>query len=218
MKKIAVTLMVAAICAAPSLASAATPYVRLSSGVGLMNDSEITGDIDGDSKFEYDGGFAVDAGVGLKMGMFRVEAATGYQSNNADKYFIDGEEVSWNNEDGKVEGSSSIQTYMVNGYADFDTGSSVSPFVMAGLGMANVESKLTETDNEGDWISWTDSNGVFAWQVGAGVGVKVAEHVTVDLSYRYLAPSDVTTARWNGEDIKQDMSSSNFLVGMRYDF
>ena len=95
---------------------------------------------------------------------------------------------------------------MVNGYYDVDIkNSNITPYVMAGLGGASVNVK-----NEGQ----PDQNSnVFAWQVGAGIGIKAANNLTFDLGYRYLKPSSFSDT-WGS----YTFSSSNFLAGIRYEF
>ena len=55
---------------------------------------------------------------------------------------------------------------------------------------------------------------MFAWKVGAGVGVKIASNVTIDLGYQYLKPEGVSSVM----NEKVNFSSNNILLGMRYDF
>ena len=47
----------------------------------------------------------------------------------------------------------------------------------------------------------------------AGVGIKTSPIATLDIGYRYLSPTD---ARFDG--YKVSLASSNFLVGIRYNF
>ena len=87
---------------------------------------------------------------------------------------------------------------------------------MAGIGIANIQNKerYPAVLVGGATVKGT-SNGVFAWQVGAGVGVKASDAVTIDLAYRYFAALD---AEGFAADRKVNVSSSNFLLGARYSF
>jgi len=70
-------------------ASAVTPYVRASCGVGLMNNVEYR--FTTQDKVETDKmhtGAAVEGAFGIKTGRFRVDAATGYQSNQVDQFTL----------------------------------------------------------------------------------------------------------------------------------
>ena len=93
---------------------------------------------------------------------------------------------------------------MANGYYDFDTKSDVIPYLMAGAGVADVN------------VTWSpDSATSFVWQVGAGVGFKVNDNVTLDLGYRYIrtegleCPNQGTDVSWHSQHI---------MAGVRYQF
>ena len=91
---------------------------------------------------------------------------------------------------------------MANAYYDIDTGSDITPYIMAGAGLAHVD------------MSWDEDDDVFAWQVGAGLGFEVAECTTLDLGYRYLKPNKFDTdssheAKW---------AVHNIMLGLRYQF
>lgn len=198
MKKILLSLLVAGICSAPALGQAVTPYVSGSVGLGLLNNSEVNGF---DNSLKYDSGVALNAAVGLQSDMGRLEAAIGYQRNGVDNAF------------GYTNlGDSHVRTlsFMANGYMDYHMKhSDLSPYVMAGLGIAHVNADVY--DSFGPFYS--DSDTVFAWQLGAGVGIKVSKNMTFDLGYRYFAPNDATL---NGDRVS--LSSSNILAGLRYSF
>jgi opacity protein-like surface antigen len=195
MKKIFLPLLVAGICAAPSLAQAmSNPYVSLSGGIGLLNNSTVDGN---DDAIEYDAGYLINGAVGMKGDNMRLEAEVGYHRNGVDSsiYY------------GPVGAHVSMWTFMANGYYDFElSNGDVSPFVMAGLGIADA------SISDGNWGQESSST-EFAWQLGAGVGIKTASNTTVDFGYRYLSPSD---AKFDGA--KVSLGSSNFLVGIRYGF
>lgn len=195
MKKIILPLLVAGVCAAPSLAQAAgTPYVSLSTGIGLLNNSTVDGN---DDAIEYNTGYLINGAVGMKNDAMRLEAEVGYHRNSVDTsdYY------------GPLGAHVSMWTFMANGYYDFDLSSAgLSPYVMAGLGLADA------SISDGNWGPSSTST-QFAWQIGAGVGIKTAPNTTVDIGYRYLSPTDATF-----DGAKVSLASSNFLVGVRYGF
>ena len=189
-----ISLLGATVFATPSPASAVTPYVRTSGGVGLMNNVEYR--FTAQDKVETDemhSGIALEGAFGIRTGKFRVEAATGYQSNKVSRFTLNGTGYGiYNGETGAPEEEGekwtySIQSYMVNGFADFNDENKISPFLMAGIGIANIQNKEQgPPDDFGVTVTGT-SNGVFAWQAGAGVGVKASDNITIDLAYRYFA-------------------------------
>lgn len=101
-----------------------------------------------------------------------------------------------------------MQTYMLNGYYDFSTGTIAKPYVGLGLGLADIKVKYEDAE---DLVSISKTK--FAWNLGAGVGFEVAENITVDVGYRYL----------NVEDVKKDIAkiktrANEVSVGVRFDF
>jgi outer membrane immunogenic protein len=101
-------------------------------------------------------------------------------------------------------GDVSIKSYMVNGYYDFRNASAVTPFLGAGIGLLNGE-----FNDDG----FKDNVSEFGYQFMAGVGFKSAEHVTIDLSYRYQGSSD-----FSKDGTKISYGSSNPLAGVRFNF
>jgi len=196
MKKLLMTLLVAGMWAAP--AYAAGPYVSASAGLGLLGNSDLKGVVEVKDFVEYDSGLVLNGAVGYDADMVRGEFAVGYQSNGVEKvggYAIDDSDVS-------------ILSFMANAYVDFDMkDADVTPYLMAGLGLASVDI----SDDGGDDF---EAKSVFAWQIGAGIGIKAADNLTVDLGYRYFVPSDVEI---NGGD-KITLASSNIMLGLRYGF
>ena len=198
MKKLLLTALIAGMSAAPALA---TPYVSGNVGVGFLGNSDASRlGITINDAITYKSGIPFGIAVGVKEDRFRVEAAIGYQTNDVEKEkrnLIDLVSVSGD--------SISFLTYMANCNYDINLNkSSVSPYVMVGIGGASINAKIDTSD---------ETKSVFAWQLGAGVGVKAANNLTVDLGYRYLKPS-----KFKDNYAEYTGSSSNILAGIRYDF
>jgi opacity protein-like surface antigen len=81
--------------------------------------------------------------------------------------------------------------------------SGFSPYVMAGIGLANASWNTPDG---------TTDDSVFAWQAGAGIGFKASDKVTVDLGYRYFTTRDL-----NFYGFLYSAASSNILAGIRID-
>ncbi len=177
-------LVIAAIAACLGYAPAyAAPYVSGSLGIGLPADAEFPS-----GNYPLDNSLVVNGAIGYNFGSARLEAAVGYQKHD----YTD--EPTW--------GGLEILTAMANAYYDFDTGSKVKPYIMAGAGIADVS---TEDD-------YTNGTG-FAWQLGAGIGFEVAKNVTFDLGYRYITAEDI-------DNLEGEMTwhAHNILAGIRYEF
>lgn len=130
-------------------------------------------------------GYVLNGAVGYDFDPGRVEVAVGYQRNDLKP----------------VSGYLSYWTFMANAYYDFDAGSGMKPYVMGGLGVADGRARFSTP-------GFDDSRTDFAWQLGAGVGVKVADNTTFDLGYRYFKPDNNVA----------DFNSHNIIAGIRYKF
>ena len=106
-----------------------------------------------------------------------------------------------------VNGNFSMLAFMANVDYDFDTGSRWVPYVGGGLGVATI-SIDTEDVNGNSFAD--DSDTVFAYQVGAGLGyefpLEEGRSVTVSLDWRYFATQDPT--------FKGDLTGTEFDVGI----
>jgi len=167
-----------------SVPAYAGAYVSSSLGVCLPEDAHFpTGD------FPLDSALVLNGAAGYTFGSARFEGAISYQQNGYTNH-----ESEW--------GDLKILTVMANGYYELDTGSDIKPYLMAGAGIADVSTS-------DDYTSGT----VFAWQVGAGIGIKATKKITCDLGYRYLAANNVSS--FEGD---MDWRTHEIIAGIRYDF
>jgi opacity protein-like surface antigen len=183
MKKLIVALvLLSGIASTPSIAKT---YISGSTGLGISGTwEEVNFD---DSK--YDNAVAWNGAVGNNFGSYRLEAALGYESHNLN---------------GSNSDKTSFLTIMANGYYDFDSGSKIIPYLMAGAGVANVD------------VFWTTENSTsFVWQVGAGAGFKIDDNVTMDLGYRYIKPEGLQCP-YDNNDVS--WNSQHIMAGVRYQF
>lgn len=181
-------------------AHAGSPYAGLTVGLAYLNDSSLKGSKSGD--LSYDDGEAYSYAHGLDLGCFRLEGEIGYQKNDFDSF-----------EPGGIaaEGDLSILSLLANGYYYCEIGDSrIVPIISAGVGAASVE-------YEDDLGGFSESDIVLAYQVGAGLGVKVSPTVTVNAMYRYFSTQDASFQE-AGDDIELDISSHNILVGLKVNF
>jgi len=168
-----------------STPSFASTYISGSVGLAIPGEWNETGW----PNEKFDNAVAWNGAVGNDFGAYRLEAALGYEKPAYQNSSSD---------------NASILTVMANGYYDFDSGSKVIPYLMVGAGVADVD------------VSWsTEDSTSFVWQIGAGVGFKVNENVTLDLGYRYIkpegleCPNDHNDVSWN---------SQHLMAGVRYQF
>ena len=119
-----------------------------------------------------------------------------------------------------VVGDFSMLAFMANVDYDFDTGSRWVPYVGGGLGVATI-SIDTETDTGRSTAD--DSDTVFAYQVGAGLGyefpLEEGRSITVSLDWRYFATQDPTfTGDVTGGKFDVGISGHDIGIGVIYGF
>ena len=202
-KSFLLAALFAGLSATPAMAEG-NPYVSGSAAVTIPGDVEYSND----DLTKFKTGEAFNLALGYNFNPVRAEVAVGYQLNAFDQEYIAANNAT-NNYDLDINGNHlknfnlKAMTAMANCYYDIKTSTDVTPYVMGGMGIANLDS--------GD--GWVNDTG-FAWQLGAGVGIKASDKITVDIGYRYLKSNGLKDV--DGEDIK--WHSQSVLAGIRYDF
>lgn len=187
---------------------------------------------DVDNKFaDFDGGVTFGGGIGYRFSKwFRADVTGEYRSktdfSGYDIYTFQGADFP-----DHYDAKKSEILALANGYVDLGSWHGLSPFIGAGVGMANVEiSGFTDT---GIGVSGDPSSAYgadhdewnFAWALYAGVGFEVNEALTLELAYRYLdmgdgesgdlIASDGTDDFDNPMEFK-DITSHDVRLGVRY--
>jgi opacity protein-like surface antigen len=128
--------------------------------------------------------------------------------------------------------------FLVNGYVDLGTWWCVTPFIGAGVGVANVNIKNftdVNTNSYGGGIydhSYTYFDNVsrwnLAWAAHAGLAYKVTPNVTLELAYSFVDMGSVALAGWSqytggasgtSSYYKlNDVTSHDLKLGVRWNF
>jgi len=173
-----------------STAFAATgPYLSVQGGATWVQDADFDYDlpapfsISGESEFET--GFNAGVSAGYDFGPARLEAEIVYRENDFDTLEatlsgfgppLDGTFR------GDVDGEVNSTSLMVNAFWDIENETPVTPYLGAGLGLANVEVDGDDFDKDDDTV--------FAYQFAAGIAVALTPNLSLDLGYRYFATDD----------------------------
>ncbi|HGJ5868355.1 outer membrane protein [Arsenophonus nasoniae] len=129
----------------------------------------------------------------------------------------------------KMKDKIQINTLMVNAIYDFENSSQFTPYVLAGMGVAqnNRTANISTNDSNGDTksLSGKKVNYNFAWSIGAGVKYDINSNLALDLSYRYI---NAGKAKTNGEtnidkinikgNLESRLHSHDIMLGMTYLF
>jgi opacity protein-like surface antigen len=205
-------LWVASILAFSSVSALAEgPYVAGNLGLGIYHDSDISdsNNSSNNASAAYDMGYGVDVAVGYSFNQnFRVEAEFGYKTTDVDKIEENG--VSFTLDTFDVTATTSVMSYMLNGYYDFTQANlPIVPYVGLGLGFVSGEMEYSEPG-----YSETKDDSTFGYQVMLGISFPVNKNFSVNAGYKYQgAASD-----FEKDDTKISYSSSSFLLGARYNF
>lgn len=111
-----------------------------------------------------------------------------------------------------TDGSASTSYLLGNLWFDIDTGSGFTPYIGGGLGAGHVSAKGTIGPDAVDLSGWG-----WAYQVGAGVKVDVADNIALDLGYRYKAIVDADL-EGGGDDAVANVGSHIVQVGLTFGF
>jgi len=149
------------------------------------------------------GGYAFDNGVDLEL-----EGAMRYNDANHIRGY----------DHGFTRGS--MRDYAVMGNAIYhiptpDWGLPISPYVGAGVGMADYTPYHIRADTmpAGTYVGGPDKWG-FAYQAFAGISYKVADNIDLSVEYRWFSRTDENYPR----GVANDYDSNSVLVGVRYSF
>ncbi len=224
------------------------PYVGIGGGLSILNDSGVTAP--GDEPYTplnvnatTDNGFAVRgmAGYAFPSG-FRLEGEIDYRKHNTDQMNVRspgslvllqvpnyadlpstaqmGINAQATGTTQPVNGNFSMLAFMGNVDYDFDTGSQWVPYVGGGLGLAIIS---LDAESAQGMSLVDDSDSVFAYQVGAGLGYEFplpeGRSVTVSLDWRYFGTQDPTFAGdVRGGDFDAEISGHDIGLGLIYGF
>lgn len=185
--------------------AAVSPYISLSGGLNFLQENDFSYDIggfgSGTGSVDFDGGFVIEGAVGLAFDNIpvRTEIELSVQQNDVDQFNFDGL--------GSTSGDGSDQrtlAFMWNGYFDIKTDSSLTPYILAGIGGADLDDEDIDT--------------LFAFQLGAGVGYALNENVILDLKYKYFMTEDYEIVDGADKIEADGLTSHQVQFGVRYQF
>lgn len=153
----------------------------------------------------YNSGVGASFDLGYKMGIGRIEGELAYQSNGINQYRGPAGTVD-------TTGRLNQTTALLNGYLDFPTGTSITPYIGAGVGVAQVQ--LDDFNIAGSGVPSTSSTDtVNVFQVSLGGASRVNDHFDLDFRYRYAITSDPSF-----DNVKMELRGYLLTFGARYKF
>ncbi|MCL1985583.1 MAG: outer membrane beta-barrel protein [Betaproteobacteria bacterium] len=113
-----------------------------------------------------------------------------------------------------------ISTLFLNGYFDINTGTPLTPYVGAGLGMAFNYTGVTARAMGPGYSSNVyvdDRSTSFAWNVGLGLSYAFTENIAADLGYRFIGAGYRELSEWNMK-VGSSPYINEFYAGARFTF
>lgn len=196
-------------------AFSADKYVSGNIGIAWPEDIDIESAYDyvaphDDVEVDFDSGITLLGAFGCDYGDYRAEGELGYQSGDLGNVMSPGAA-----HPSAVDGDLTVISLLANGYYDIDLGG-VELYGTAGVGVARVSFEdIVFEDVIGD-APYTEHATTFAYQIGAGLALPVADNVMVDARYRYFSTTEFTLDDPNWFDRENTtVSSHSGLLGLR---
>jgi len=214
MKKVFLIYMLAAgLCAAGLFVSSAAAqaakgkvYFAGYLGLNLSQDHDFVdsglGD-DGDIELDSSASFAGALGLRLNK-QLRLEAELSYSNPDIGDLNL--------KTGGAFASSGNLSSYigMVNLYYDVPVQWQVKPFLSAGMGYGVFDADFNDAGSGVN--NFSESDGAFTWQLGAGFQYETSENLSFTAGYQYL---NAGTLEFNDVDI--DYDNHVLRVGLRYE-
>lgn len=193
--------------------------------VGPDRDFEGTGALGFDSEADFNNGIGVYTALGhASANGWRKELEFSYRQNDLRHLPGDGLNFTgWT--ENTVSGDMQSLAFMFNIIKDFNSDSSVTPYVGLGVGLARLKASYLGNDPSfsGGFgaLAIDDKSLGLAYQGIAGLAFALAEGLTLDLSYRYFATTDREfdgTLAGLPEEFEQEYNSHSLFAGLRWNF
>ncbi len=197
-------------------------YVGARASVNLTRGTEFTIDnaVDGrnakvDSEYDdpgFGGSLVVGYGARSAGWGYRVEVEGGYQTADVDRHRIQGLGTYTD----AAEGDAKVLYGFVNVYGDLPITERLALTAGGGVGAGRVT--LDEYGVRGVGQVLDDDGVAFGYHLDAGVSYQVTDSVAIEAMYRYqqFVDAELETENGNKEDV--DLSSHNFIAGVRVGF
>ncbi|MER9427795.1 outer membrane protein [Mesorhizobium sp. M0408] len=145
--------------------------------------------------------------------------------------YLPGNKIDVGYNDGTTVASATLKNYafsgILNGYVDLGTYVGITPYLGAGVGVAQSKRRLSAsyfTDNADptdDFVRHDNKTQYsFAYTLNAGLAYQVSKNVSVDLGYQYFSAPDaeyVTAESLTSFPIRKGINNHQVKVGLRYD-
>jgi len=170
-----------------------------------------------DEKTRFDPGLYIGGAGGFDFGFLRLEEEISYKEADINS-ITDNTGV---NQYRDIDGNLQALAFMTNVFFDFHNYSPVTPYVGGGVGVARLHLSntfATDAGNQRLLMYPRDDDTVFAYQVGAGLGIAINRRLSIDLGYRYFNTDWANFSRNSLTTSGVRFESHNATIGFRTRF
>ena len=186
-------------------------YGGVHAGALFVQDSDVEQN-GASGTFEFDPGFSVGGFGGYRFGNgVRLEGEYTYRRADTDDLCAGGTCISQTA--ASLNGHVDAHALMGNIWFEPRVGKSLLPYAGGGIGVGFVGYDGSVSLNGINLGSGSDTDTVFAYQAGVGLGYELFDHYVISADYRYWATTD---ANFNGANA--EIGTHNVMVGGRYQF
>ena len=217
-KLAAVAAVAAATISAPAMADESDKgiYVTVGAGVTMPQDTDSDATISGTKitgEYENSGGFFGEIGLGYNFGNnLRTEFTYANGSVETDKVKV----CTTSCDDVDLSGAdSTVESFLVSLYKDFETKGKFTPFIGAGIGFSEVENLAATVTISGEKYRNSGSeSGLFTYTLAVGTSYEISESTDIYGKLTYLGTEDYSV----GVENIDGMGSFVVNLGARFTF
>ena len=189
-------------------------YIGVQGSIPFLEETDVTlnntaiGDLDFDAGYGIGGVLGYTPKTGHKIvDQLRFEGEYYFRSNDFDELNAQTGASS------QLSGDIDSKSIMFNTYYDFETGTTLSPYLGGGLG-------VTEIEIDAPTLALNDEDTVFAYQLMAGVSWAPQNllNTELNLGYRYLDASDPSFTTDAGATLDHQYEHHSIEAGARFRF
>jgi opacity protein-like surface antigen len=209
------TLTIPAICQATPPREG--PYVSGFAGITIPNDTTTSASaaaVPLNDRIEFDPSAYVGGTAGFDFGFLRLEGELSYKHGEIATVNDRINGASFRDVDGRI----GVLAMMGNAFVDLHNRGPITPYFGGGLGFAALHQSDTFAAS-GPQLYQSDTDAVFAYQVGGGLELALNRMLSLDLGYRYFGTSRATFNEGDPNfENRLRFESHNLAAGIRVKF
>ncbi len=189
-------------------------YIGVQGSIPFVEETDVNVNSSNAGDLDFDSGYGVGVSLGYTprtqnaiLNNSRFELEYYYRQNELDEFNAGGAST-------QISDDIASQTYMINYYYDFKTDSRMTPYVGAGIGVAEVDLTIPS-------LAVDDEDSVMAYQLMAGLGwqPEALLNTVLQVGYRFVDTTDNPEfSAINGQRLDHEYMVHSIEAGARFRF